>query len=258
MPKEDVRNQYVTPWILAFPKAKLLMRRPFHAAEQYGMGLYNDMAGQKEATEEWLQWIAQGGDYGQAEEENALSPMSDFWKTAPSGGELTSSASMEELLQTDLDETVQLIRDSHTTFLGPKIADAAYPDGYEAVLGQMGYRIWISQAELKADGEQAALTLNWENDGVAPFYGDWPVYVYVENSDGETVEKEPVTMQLSSLLPGVQMVTDTALVTKDLRKLAGDDGIYRIWIGVEDPMTGKPAVRLAMDAAYADGRNRIF
>ena len=30
-------------------------------------------------------------------------------------GELTSSVSMEELLQTNLDETVQLLRDSHTT-----------------------------------------------------------------------------------------------------------------------------------------------
>ncbi len=98
----------------------------------------------------------------------------------------------------------------------------------------------------------------WENDGVAPFYGDWPVYVYVEDGDGETVEKEPVTMQLPALLPGVQMVTDTALTTKDLPGLAGNEGIYQIWIGAEDPMTGRPAVRLAMDVEYVDGRNRLF
>ena len=258
MPKEEIREQYIAPWILAFPKAKLLMRRPFYAARRYGMGLYNDMAGHAKDTKEWLQWIREGGDYGQAEEENALSPMPDFWKTAPSGGELTSSISMGELLQTNLDETVQLLRDSHTTFLGPKIADAAYPEGYETVLGQMGYRIWISRAELGADGEQTALRLTWENDGIAPFYGDWPVYMYVEDGDGETVEKEPVTMQLPALLPGVQMVTDTVLTTKDLQKLAGKEGGYRIWVGVEDPMTRQPAVRLAMDAEYTDGRNRIF
>ena len=259
MPKEDVREQYITPWILAFPKAKLLMRRPFRAAERYGMGLYNDMAGHTKDTEEWLQWIQEGGDYAQAEEENALSPMPDFWKTAPSGGELTSSVSMAELLQTNLDETVQLLRDSHTTFLGPKIADEAYPEGYEAVLHQMGYRIRILDAELGEAGEQAScLRLTWENEGVAPFYGDWPVYVYVEDEYGETVEKEPVTMQLPALLPGVQMVTDTALTTKDLPGIVGNEGIYQIWIGAEDPMTGRPAVRLAMDVAYVDGRNRLF
>ena len=185
--------------------------------------------------------------------------MPDFWKTAPSGGELTSSVSMEELLQTNLDETVQLLRDSHTTFLGPKIADEAYSKGYEAVLHQMGYRIRILDAELGGEGEQASsIRLTWENDGVAPFYGDWPVYVYVEDGDGETVEKEPVTMQLPALLPGVQMVTDTALTTKDLPGLAGNEGIYQIWIGAEDPMTGRPAVRLAMDVEYVDGRNRLF
>lgn len=259
MPKEKVREQYITPWILAFPKAKLLMRRPFRAAKQYGMGLYNDMAGHARDTEEWLQWIREGGDYAQAEEEDALSSMPDFWKTAPSGGELTSSVSMEELLQTNLDETVQLLRDSHTTFLGPKIADEAYPEGYEAVLHQMGYRIRILDAELGGEGEQASsIRLTWENDGVAPFYGDWPVYVYVEDGNGETVEKEPVTMQLPALLPGVQMVTDTALATKDLPELAGNEGIYQIWIGAEDPMTGRPAVRLAMDVEYVDGRNRLF
>lgn len=54
------------------------------------------------------------------------------------------------------------------------------------------------------------------------------------------MEKEPVTMQLPALLPGVQMVTDTALTTKDLPGLAGNEGVYQIWIGAEDPMTGRP------------------
>ena len=259
MPDETIRDEYAADYLAAFPTAKLLMRRPFRAAKQYGMGLYNDMAGHARDTEEWLQWIREGGDYAQAEEEDALSSMPDFWKTAPSGGELTSSVSMEELLQTNLDETVQLLRDSHTTFLGPKIADEAYPEGYEAVLHQMGYRIRILEAELGEAGEQeSSIRLTWENDGVAPFYGDWPVYVYVEDGNGETVEKEPVTMQLPALLPGVQMVTDTALATKDLPELAGNEGIYQIWIGAEDPMTGRPAVRLAMDVEYVDGRNRLF
>ena len=56
------------PWLEAFPGVNMLMRRPFHIAEAYGMGLYNDMTGHKESTEEWLTWIQEGGDYGQAEE----------------------------------------------------------------------------------------------------------------------------------------------------------------------------------------------
>ena len=256
IPKEAVRDRYIAPWILAFPKAKLLMRRPFHAAERYGMGLYNDMAGHAEATEEWLGWIREGGDYGQAAEEDALSVMSDFWKGAPSGGELTSSVSMKELLDTGLDETLRLVRESHTTFLGPKIADMMYPKGYEAVLGQMGYRIWIPGAELKTRKDKTVLSLTWENDGIAPFYGSWPVYVYVETDEGELVEKKMVDIQLSSLIPGMQIRTDTMLTTENLQTLAGK--AYRIWLGVEDPMTQKPQLRLAMDVLYEGGKNRLL
>ncbi|MFR3321626.1 MAG: DUF4832 domain-containing protein [Lachnospiraceae bacterium] len=129
-------------------------------------------------------------------------------------GELTSSVSMEELPQTNLDETVQLLRDSIRRFSVRRLPDGGVSGGYEAVLHQMGYRIRILDAELGGEEQASSIRLTWENDGVAPFYGDWPVYVYVEDGDGETVEKEPVTMQLPALLPGVQMVTDTALTTK--------------------------------------------
>ena len=145
------------PWLEAFPGVNMLMRRPFHIAEAYGMGLYNDMTGHKESTEEWLTWIQEGGDYGQAEEKDALGSMPDFWKTAPSGGEFTSSVSMEQMLVTDLDQTVELVRRSHTTFLGPKYADSQYKDGYDKVLLNMGYRLWISEAAWKREGQEDCL-----------------------------------------------------------------------------------------------------
>lgn len=99
---------------------------------------------------------SEGGDYGQAEEKDALGSMPDFWKTAPSGGEFTSSVSMEQMLVTDLEQTVELVRKSHTTFLGPKYADSQYKDGYDKVLLNMGYRLWISEAAWKREGRKIA------------------------------------------------------------------------------------------------------
>ena len=100
IPREAVRDKYILPWTEAFPDAMILMRRPFAAAEKYGFGLYNDMTGQPEATQSWLGWINNGGEYDQTGEKNVIVPMKDFWKTAPSGGEFTSSLSMEEMLDT--------------------------------------------------------------------------------------------------------------------------------------------------------------
>ena len=105
------------------------------------------MTGHPQGTQSWLDWISNGGEYDQTGEKNAMVSMKDFWKTAPSGGEFTSSFSMEEMMDTDLSETVEMIREAHTTFLGPKIPDEDYAEGYKEVLKNMGYRLWISKSD---------------------------------------------------------------------------------------------------------------
>lgn len=256
IPREAVREKYILPWTKAFPDAMILMRRPFASAEKYGFGLYNDMTGQPEATQSWFDWINNGGKYDQTGEKNVIVPMKDFWKTAPSGGEFTSSLSMEEMLDTNLSGTVEMIREAHTTFLGPKIPDENYVDGYKEVLKNMGYRLWISMAELKNTAKGSRLKLTWENSGVAPMYKEWPVYVYIEDESGKLVEKSRISIKISSLLPGEKATTLTALETERLNSLL-EKG-YRISVGIEDPMTELPCVRFAMEALYQEGKNYLW
>lgn len=256
IPREAVREKYILPWTEAFPDARILMRRPFASAEKYGFGLYNDMTGQPEATQSWFDWINNGGKYDQTGEKNVIVPMKDFWKTAPSGGEFTSSLSMEEMLDTNLSGTVEMIREAHTTFLGPKIPDENYVDGYKEVLKNMGYRLWISMAELKNTAKGSRLKLIWENSGVAPMYKEWPVYVYIEDESGKLVEKSRISIKISSLLPGEKEVTLTALETERLNSLL-EKG-YRLSVGIEDPMTEFPCVRFAMEALYQEGKNYLW
>ena len=256
IPREAVREKYILPWTEAFPDARILMRRPFASAEKYGFGLYNDMTGQPEATQSWFDWINNGGKYDQTGEKNVIVPMNDFWKTAPSGGEFTSSLLMEEMLDTNLSGTVEMIREAHTTFLGPKIPDENYVDGYKEVLKNMGYRLWISMAELKNTAKGSRLKLTWENSGVAPMYKEWPVYVYIEDESGKLVEKSRISIKISSLLPGEKATTLTALETERLNSLL-EKG-YRLSVGIEDPMTELPCVRFAMEALYQEGKNYLW
>ena len=256
IPREAVREKYILPWTEAFPDARILMRRPFASAEKYGFGLYNDMTGQLEATQSWFDWINNGGKYDQTGEKNVIVPMKDFWKTAPSGGEFTSSLSMEEMLDTNLSGTVEMIREAHTTFLGPKIPDENYVDGYKEVLKNMGYRLWISMAELKNTAKGSRLKLTWENSGVAPMYKEWPVYVYIEDESGKLVEKSRISIKISSLLPGEKATTLTALEMERLNSLL-EKG-YRLSVGIEDPMTELPCVRFAMEALYQEGKNYLW
>ena len=204
------------------------------------------MPGLPEDTEEWLGWIACGGWYEGDPE--GLVPMPDAWQTAPIGGELTSRLSMEQLLTTDLSRTVSLIRQSHMSFLGPKTAETAFREGYDAVLAALGYRLRVTGGTV--------LTLTFTNDGTAPFYWDWPVNVYVEEVDGTTVEAQPLALSLPDLLPGGCQTVKT--------KLAGVPGRWweeqdrRITLGIVDPMTGRDAVRFAMQTAQEDGRTVLF
>ena len=256
IPGEEIREKYILPWIEAFPDAMILMRRPFATAKKYGFGLYNDMTGHPQGTQSWFDWINNGGDYDQTGEKNAIVSMKDFWKTAPSGGEFTSSLSMEEMMDTNLSETVELIREAHTTFLGPKIPDEDYADEYKEVLKNMGYRLWISKAELKSTRNSSHLELTWENSGVAPLYKDWPVYVYIEDDTGKLVEKRKISMEISSVFPGEKKVTSIMLETDRLNSLL-EKG-YRLAVGIEDPMTETPSVRFAMEALYKEGKNYLW
>lgn len=243
MPLREVREQYIEPWAEAFPNARILMRRPFAEAKEYGFGLYNDMAGHPEATAEWLGWIAEGGEYDQTGEENGLVPMTDAWRTAPVGGEFTSSLPMEQMLDPDLETTLGLLRDSHTTFLGPKIADEEFPEGYGAVLLSLGYRLWISRAEISPGLLGGTdVTLTWQNSGSAPLYADWPVYLQAVDEAGRVLEQAQVELELSGLLPGETAETVTRLPSAKLR---GEDACAALRLVIVDPLTGRPAVRFA-------------
>ena len=256
LPSRTVREQYVLPWLEAFPKAKHLMRRPFSIAKKQCMGLYNDMTGDADATERWLSEIAHGGDYDQTNEEGELQSMPDFWNYAPSGGEFTSAVSMKNLLEMELSQTINLIQKAHSTFLGPMTADAAYECGYNKVLQNLGYRLYISKAVLKPKIHGASLEITWGNDGVAPFYQDWPVWIVVENEQGEQIEKNQLELQLNNITPGIEKKVKVILYTPGLVEKAGNG--YRISVGIEDPMTGKESVRLAMDVLYEDGKNYLW
>lgn len=257
LPVTAIREQYVTPWMEAFPHARLLMRRPFQIAAREGLGVYNDMTGDQEATEEWLDWLENGGDYSQTGEENALAPMPEVWKTAPVGGELTSSIPMEMLLGSSLSQTLELLSRSHVTFLGPKVArDKEGAEGRKAVLGAMGYRLGVRKASLRAVSGGTQLELRWHNTGAAPLYWDWPVRVFVYDGTGTLVETADVEISLSQLVPGEHLTTRTLLTTPGLAK-RNREGCM-VTLGILDPLTGKPAVRLTSGEQDANGCMVLF
>lgn len=255
LPSEQIRNTYVTPWQEAFPNAKIMMRRPFPIAAKEGYGLFNDVIGDAHDTQEWLSWVRSGGEYDQTTDpEDKLVPMTDFWKTSPSGGELTSGISMDMLMTENLSALISQIQESHTTFIGPKIASSDYTDAYNTLLDTIGYQFMIKQAELVLEDNQLKLTSTWTNNGVAPMYWDWPIYIYVKNAEQSIIDKIPVEIKLTSLLPNTELTNTTVIDVPASTHLS----TCTFWVGIEDPMTLKPSVEFDMYTEQINGLTRLF
>jgi hypothetical protein len=248
-PSEEVCLEYIKPYLEAFPKAKLLMRRPFESVTKYEMGIYNDMTGDQQSTFEWLDWIEHGGVYEEPEKPQKLLAYPRIWEKNPIGGEFTSGISMEDMLVTNIDKTKDLLQKSHMTFIGPKCPIASeeallYPEGTAAVLRNIGYRYGIRQCKVTKNNWSGKVNLKllFENKGTAPMYFDWPIYLYLLDDNMDIVAKLPVNLKLSELSQSERLECSISYDVDDYGNLDGMVGI-----GIEDPETELPAVELDMD-----------
>lgn len=283
LPKTEIRKEYVDAYTEAFPNARLLSRRSFQEMPA-GTGIYNDVTGNVPETERLLRELSEGADFGSAQEEGAIKPLSEIWNSAPVGGEYTSSLSMEDMLNRDFRSTLKLIEDSHPSFLGPKIPDmrAAEDDddrklsetallNARKIQGMLGYRYRVTEISISdaatEDGVWTTLyklltgqmgtsqtyksvRVTLRNDGLAPMYFDWPVKLYLmKNGDRTQCTTYPLGgLQLTKIPENAEASAEVLIPADEL-----DAEHTQLYIGIEDPETGKPSVQLAMDVPSLDG-----
>lgn len=247
LPPEEIRDQYVYDYKEAFPGTFLLMRRPFSIAQKLNLGLFNDLTGHFEGTKIWLDWIQNGGSY-LPNETNTILPMPEGWKIAPVGGEQATNLNNEGLYGRDLDSTLQLLRESHTTFIGPGgpydvPSGGPLQSGIDEVISTIGYRIWIEQVEMPLVvryAKDVQIKFSIRNDGVAPFYYPWPSQLYLFNGQGEMIRFYPTPMDIRKILP--DQVYDVVF-NFPLDTLG--NGKYSVGYAILDPITNLPGIKLA-------------
>lgn len=249
LPLESVRDIYVHHYIDVFPNTHLLMRRPFSIAAQLNLGLYNDMTAEFSATTTWLDWIKNGGEYSQTGEINGLISMPEGWKVAPIGGEQATDLQTDEIYGQNIDQTIQLLKNSHTSFIGPgSPVDSEeaenYQDQIDMVLSTIGYRLYIDSLHVPksvrfCDSMHGRITFG--NNGIAPIYYDWPTVIYIFDEKQVQVFYHSVEVDLRKVLPGELIEVGFSLPLSSLR-----DGIYTLGLAIVDPNTNQPAVKFAM------------
>ena len=252
IPGEKVCMQYIEPYLDAFPNAKLLMRRPFEAVSNCQLGVYNDMTGAEEDTEEWLSWIKDGGVYEEAAKPLRLTAIPEIWNTSPVGGEFTSSITMKNMLVTHKIRTKKLLKKSHMTFIGPKCPidceeEQTYPKNTDDIRRLLGYCYGVSHANTQYDETKQCfyIELCLENYGVAPMYEHWPVCLYLLGDNDEVISRYETDIQLSELTGGESLQRKFSVLYENQK----DGKLPRVCVGIENPETGEPEVNLDMRTA---------
>jgi hypothetical protein len=254
LPLEDIRNLYVYHYVEAFPDTYLLMRRPFSIAQKLDLGLYNDMTADLTQTSIWLDWIKNGGEF-LSQEVHDLSPMPNGWQKAPIGGEQAPNMSNEQIYGADLEQTIQLLKKSHTSFIGPgspyEVPNGdPLQDGIDQVLTIIGYRIYIDHVQMPRwvlYGKNINITFTFSNNGIAPMYYNWPNKVYLFDEKGNTITTHQPQMDLRKVLPGMFFDVTFNMTVGDLK-----NGTYSIGIAIIDPINGQPGVKFANENVRND------
>jgi hypothetical protein len=255
MPSPEVTAVYVGHYQAAFPSKVFMFRRPVAQMSLLTAGLYNDMIGDKDQTNRWLNWIATGGD----REFPDMVAVPDFWHRGPSGGEFGFGDPYRFLDDSAYPETLRQIAASHTSVIGPntptQFASTEQRDNALDLLDHMGYRFRIRSASFARSaraGSNVALQIQGENLGNSPMYYAWPVQIQLVNSQGGSMGQWMVKTDIRKWLPGEFVVSATLPLPEDL-----SPGLYTWTFAILDPASGKPGIRLANKTVNEDGYTEI-
>ena len=234
MPLYEVREQYVMPYLNAFPNARFLLRYPLVDAKQNSTGLYNDLTGDYDET---LYWINQMTD-SEWEQTGAIeqADCSDNWKSQPIGGEFAQTHENSYFMRTEFDMTLEAIRMSHQSFIGPKIIidedDSNFSYQMDEILKTLGYRYRVDKVSMNfAEKESFNISCNIVNDGIAPIY-DSGCKVRLDIYDPEGTLVRSITdadVELTNVIPGEGGSFSVSVEKEDF----DDDTEYTLTVSAE-------------------------
>ncbi len=181
--------------------------------------------------------------------------MPNGWQKAPIGGEQAPNMSNEQIYGTDLEQTIQLLKKSHTSFIGPGSPydvpnGGPFQAGIDQVLTIIGYRIYIDHVQMPRwvlYGNNINIKFTFSNSGIAPMYYNWPSKVTLFDEKGNTITTYQPQMDLRKVLPGIFFDVTFNMPVGDLK-----NGTYSIGIAIIDPINGQPGVKFANENIRID------
>jgi hypothetical protein len=181
--------------------------------------------------------------------------MQDAWRRAPVTMEVCWVMQHWKNLGWDIDHIINESLKWHISSFNAKSSPVP-PDWWPQVnrwLKRMGYRFVLRRLtypEAVKPGDQLAFTSWWDNKGVAPCYRKFPLAFRLKSAT--RTEVLTTEADITTWLPGDNLYDSSVTV---LARLAAGD--YELELGLLDPLTMVPKVRLAIEGRTEEGWYRL-
>ena len=139
----------------------------------------------------------------------------------------------------------------HITSLNVKSSPipTEWKEQFDALQKKMGYRFVLRRLEYASAvnaGSMMPVHMWWLNAGVAPIYREYKLALQLQSGTLNVILQVPAT--LMEWLPGDAVVDQSLYIPEDLPR-----DTYKLRIGILDPQSGKPAIRLGIEGRQEDG-----
>ena len=254
LPPLETRMAIIDTWCLAFPKtSKVILIGSGEGMTQAvakGCGWRADCLGDMGGFSRT--WNHMGNFYLQ---QLAKTGAEECWKSAPVAFE--SCWDMRKWKEEGWD--VRYIFDyglrCHASYMNNK--SAPIPEDtraeVERFLRRLGYRLVVRRMEHAArarPGDELAISIAWENIGVAPSYNDYRIALRLKKE--KEAEAKPIVSVTDSSIrrwpPGNKKIEAVLRLP-----VAIQPGKYQLAVGVVEPESRTPAVRLAIAGRDSEG-----
>jgi hypothetical protein len=177
----------------------------------------------------------------------------DVWKTSPVAFESCWDMRKWKEEGWDIRYIFDYALNYHVSYHNNK--SARIPDGtrheVERFLRKMGYRLVLKQMEhskAAPPGSSLPISMVWENVGVAPPYRDYLLALRLADVNSRETFIALGETSIKGWLPGEIKITESFKLPRELKQ-----GSYELALGVVDPGTSEPAIRLAIAGRGEDG-----
>lgn len=256
MPSVETRLAIIKAWCDAFPKTSKVM-------------LIGSEEGMSRATAQGYGWRADClGDMGgfsknwnhmqhfymqQLERTHAL----EAWKSAPVAYESCWDMRKWKEAGWDVDFIFDYALKTHASYMNNK--SAPIPAGtrrqIEKFLMKLGYRLVLKSLEHEKAGTvggNLGMTMEWENTGVAPPYRDEVLAIRLRSLALNKTTIRYTGVSIRNWLPGSKKMEISMPIPNSF-----SPGEYGLAVGVINPKTSEPAIKLGIEGIDADGWYRV-